>query len=181
MSNWRRVLRTSDGHPKDTNPPTGLAWFADAPTAAETWAYGYPMPGADERAARDWAATAQAVAETVGEAAGTLVVGEGALARLVRLALPDATPGADAQPGVVVETTGTAVGVSGALAAVRPRGRVLLAARPLSTTMPLRTYHAIHRPGIRVLSVPWCDGGTGTAPGHLVTCAARCIPWMSGR
>lgn len=180
MNNWRHLTRTSDsGHPSAGGPATDLVWFADDPAAAETWAYGYPSPDADERAARAWAATAQAAAEAAGEATGTLVVGEGTLARLVRLALPPAAPDPDARPAVVVETTGTAAGISDALAAVRPRGRVLLAARPLNATTPLRTYHALHLPSIRMLPVPWRDG-TGHAPEDLVASASSCIPEMRG-
>ncbi|WP_369363954.1 hypothetical protein AB5L52_12240 [Streptomyces sp. CG4] len=159
------------------DPAADLAWFADDPAAAETWAYGYPAPGADERAARAWAATAHAAAKSVGEAA-VQVVGQGALARLIRLALPGPAPGSDPQPEVVVETTGSAAGIRGALDAVAPGGRVLLAARPLSSTTPLPTYHAVHRPGIRVLPIPWCDG-VGDVPEHLMACSLRCIPWMS--
>lgn len=172
MSNWRRVMRTPDDHPTAAN----LVWFADDPAATETWAYGYPAPGTGDRAARDWAATAHAAATAVREE-DVQVVGEGVLARLVRLALNDAVTGPDSRPDAVVETTGTTAGVSSALAAVRPGGRVLLAARPLSPTTPLPTYHGIHLPGIRMLPIPWHDG-VGNAPEHLVACALRCIPWM---
>ncbi|WP_275460819.1 hypothetical protein [Streptomyces noursei] len=169
MNNWQHIRRTS------YQAPTGgdLVWFADDPAADETWAYGYPPPGADERAARAWAATAHAAAEAAGRA-DVRVVGGGMLARLIRLALPpwDAGGEPDPQPSAVVETTGTTAGVGSALTTVRPGGLVLLAARPLHTTTPIPTYHNIHLPGIRVLPLHWRDGDDG-APERLVACFFR--------
>lgn len=169
MSTWRRVTRPSDGSPTAAD----LVWFADDPEAAETWAYGYPPAGAGERAARAWAATAHDAATVVGRAA-VQVVGDGALARLVRLALPGPASGSGPRPEVVVETTGTTAGIREALASVAPGGRVLLAARPLSTTTPLPTYYAVHLPGVHVLPISW-DDRVGDVPDHLMACALRDI------
>ncbi|MEV0277839.1 hypothetical protein AB0I22_15870 [Streptomyces sp. NPDC050610] len=175
MSDWRRVTCAPDSG----SAATDLVWFADDPAATETWAYGYPAPDADERAARDWATTAQAAAEAVGDE-NVQVEGDGVLAHLVRLALTETITGSGPRPDAVLETTGTTAGIGGALAAVRPGGRVLLAARPLDPTTPLPAYRAIHLPGVRVLPVPWRDG-VGDAPEHLVACALRCTPWMNHR
>ncbi|MEU9114351.1 hypothetical protein AB0D04_21825 [Streptomyces sp. NPDC048483] len=176
MNNWRHVTGVSGAHPTAGD----LVWFADDPSADETWAYGYPAPDADERAARAWAATAHAAVEAAGQA-DVQVVGEGVLARLVRLALPDhAGTGSTPQPGVVIETTGTTAGIRSALAALSPSGRVLLAARPLSTMTPLPTYHGIHLPGSRVLPIPWCDG-FGDLPEHLLRRSLHCVPRVSDR
>ncbi|MEV0262352.1 hypothetical protein AB0I49_13530 [Streptomyces sp. NPDC050617] len=164
MNNWQHISRTPDEPP----PAGDLVWFADDPAADETWAYGYPAPDAAERAARAWAATADAAAKAAGRA-DVSVVGEGTLARLVRCALPPSDTG-DApapRPRAVIETTGTTAGIRRALETVRPAGLILLAARPLHTTTPLPTYHGIHRPGTRILPVPWTDDGAG-APPHLV-------------
>ncbi|KPC64675.1 hypothetical protein [Streptomyces chattanoogensis] len=176
MSTWQRIRGTSDGRPT----PGDLVWFADDPAADETWGHGYPIPGAEERAAHAWAATARTAAEAAGQQ-DVQVVGAGALARLVRLALPDDTDtGSLPQPGAVIETTGTTAGIKSALATVRPGGLVLLAARPLQTSTPLPTYHGIHLPGIRVLPVPWCDG-VDDAPQNLVACFLRSVTRLSGR
>ncbi|MER5985795.1 hypothetical protein [Streptomyces sp. NPDC001787] len=174
MSTWRRVTRPSEGLPAAAE----AVWFADDPEAAETWAYGYPPTGAGERAAHAWAATAHAAATAAGGAA-VQVTGDGALARLVRLALPGPAPGTGHRPEVVVETTGTTAGIREALASVVPKGRVLLAARPLSTTTPLPTYHAVHLPGVRVLPIPW-DDRAGDIPDHLMAHALRDVRPMGG-
>ncbi|MFF7636344.1 hypothetical protein ACFZB9_24830 [Kitasatospora sp. NPDC008050] len=96
-----------------------------------------------------------------------LVPADGTLARLVRLALPGAEPAGHEAPTVVVETTGTGAGILDALAAARPGGCVLLAVRPLHRTTSLPSYHAIHRPELRVLPVPWADPTT-KAPEQLI-------------
>ncbi|MDI3423356.1 hypothetical protein [Streptomyces luteolus] len=167
MSTWRRVTS-----PRGESAVAGnLVWFADDPEAAETWAYGYPAEGAAARAARAWAATAHAAASALGGATAE-VVGDGALARLVRLATSGPAQDTGPGPDVVVETTGTAAGIREALASVPPGGRVLLAARPLDTTTALATYDAVHLPGIHVVPVSWDDGGEGV-PGQLVAHARR--------
>lgn len=133
--------------------------------------------GAGERAARAWAATAHDIATVVGGAAAQ-VVGDGALARLVRLALPGPAPGSGPRLEVAVETTGTTAGIREALASVVPGGRVLLAARPLSSTTSFPTYHAVHLPGVHVLPVSW-EGRGGDVPDHLMAHALRDIQPMA--
>lgn len=171
----QRVVRSPDGgYP----PPDGIGpdtvWFAEGTAADETWAVGFPAPDAEVRAARAWVATARVTAAAVRAAAAdrsaVLVPGDGALAGLVRLTLPDAVPAGPEAPAVVVETTGTEAGILHALAAVRPGGCVLLAARPVHPTVRLPTYHAVHRPGVRVLPTRWADATVDT-PDPLVSWA----------
>ncbi|ANW17158.1 hypothetical protein I3J09_02440 [Streptomyces clavuligerus] len=180
MTVWRRVAGpvATAAEPGDDprparsadDPAAGeprLAWFADDPAAGESWAYGCPSP---EAAARAWAATADAAARVAGGACAR-VVGDGLLARLVRLALP---PGASRS--TVIETTGTNGGIGDALASVRPGGLVLLAARPLHPTTPLPTYHVIHLPGVRLLPLAWRDGTGEALPEPLLSYALRGLP-----
>ncbi|MFD5084188.1 hypothetical protein ACFWOG_16310 [Kitasatospora sp. NPDC058406] len=181
----RRVLRSPDG---DYPPPDGVGpdtvWFAEGTAADETWAVGYPGPDAETRAARAWAATARAVADAARAAGGrstVLVPGDGALAGLVRLALPDAVPAGPEVPAVVVETTGTGAGILQALAAVRPGGCVLLAARPLHLTANLPTYRAIHRPGVRVLPTRWADATADTTDPLVSWALAHLTPDRPGQ
>ncbi|MFD3662987.1 hypothetical protein ACFWVF_20705 [Streptomyces sp. NPDC058659] len=176
--------------PDETGPDT--VYFVEGTAETETWGHGYPAQGADEAAARAWAATAQATAEAAARAtaqavsqaadqaaaqsgAAVAVVGEGALAVLVRMAMATALPAGgvrpDAPPDVVVETTGTAAGITRALRAVRAGGQVLLAARPLAPTTPVDTYRDVHVRDVHLASVPWAGEDARPAPEHLVSWA----------
>jgi hypothetical protein len=150
VSVWLRVERDSDGGfvvPVGVGPD--VVCFIEGTSETVSWARSYPVHGADLVAAREWAVTAQAVAAAVHSEAAA-IVGEGALAALVRMALLPNSIDPDTPPSVVVETTGTAAGITAALRLVHIGGRVVLAVRPLSTTTPLRTYHDVHRPGVRL-------------------------------
>ncbi|MFE1548233.1 hypothetical protein [Streptomyces sp. NPDC058718] len=182
MSGWRRILLHPDGAyalPEEAGPDT--VYFVEGTTGTETWGYGYPVQGADEAAARSWAATAQVAVQAVAESGAAVdVVGEGALAALVRLALPlgaghrDALPGGvhpDAPPDVVVETTGTDTGLTRALRAVRTGGQVILAARPQGPTTAVDTYRDVHLRDVRLTAVPWAGAEPRPAPEHFVSWA----------
>ncbi|MFI0234570.1 hypothetical protein [Streptomyces sp. NPDC017086] len=80
-------------------------------------------------------------------------------------------------PRAAIETAGTSTGIKSALSALRPRGLLVLASRPLYTTTPLPTYHAIYLPGIRVLPIPWHDdAGRGISWEHpCIASAGRVI------
>ncbi|MFF8691011.1 hypothetical protein ACF08W_02280 [Streptomyces sp. NPDC015144] len=136
-----------------------MVWFVDDSAAEETWAVGYPEPDAEKHAARAWAATATAVsdaARAAAEGATVRVLGDGVLARLVRLALDNmGRPSGEEPPAVVVETTGTERGILDALVAARPGGCVLLAVRPLHPATAVPTYWSVHHPGLRVRPVGW--------------------------
>jgi hypothetical protein len=171
VSAWLRVERGPDGGfvaPAGVGPDA--ACFVEGTAESVSWGRCYPVHDADLAAAREWAVTAQAVAAAV-PCEVAAIVGEGALAALVRLALPPNSIDPNTPPGVVVETTGTATGITAALRLVRPGGSIVLAVRPLSTTTPLRTYHDVHRPGVRLVPVPWASDGARSAPGNLLAWA----------
>lgn len=155
--------------------------FVEGTSETVSWGRRYPVRDADLAAAREWAVTAQAVAATIhSEAVAT--VGGGTLAALVRLALLPNSTDLDIPPSVVVDTTGTAAGITAALRLVRTGGSVVLAVRPLWTTTPLRTYHDIHRPGVRLIPVPWACDDAQSAPGNLLAWAlAHLISVEPGR
>ena len=181
MSGWLRIEREPGGGflaPSEVGP--GTVCFVEGASGTVSWARRYPVHDADAAAAGEWAATAQAVAAAV-HREPVAVVGEGALAALIRLALT-AGDHADALPRVVVETTGSAAGLTTALRLVRQGGRVMLAARPLWTVTPLRTYHDVHRPGISLVPVPWACDNARPAPGELPAWAlAHLAPAQPGR
>lgn len=158
MSAWLRVRRGPYGDfmaPADVGPD-GVC-FVENTSEIVSWGRCYPARDADVTAAREWVVTAQAVSTAIHREA--VVVGEGALAALVRLALsPNSTDPGGTPFDVAVETTGTPAGITAALQSVRPGGSVVLAARPLCTATPLRTYRDVHRPGVRLVPIAWaCD------------------------
>ncbi|GAA3216424.1 hypothetical protein ACFO1B_15275 [Dactylosporangium siamense] len=147
--------------------------FVDDPTAATGWGRAYPAGFPVAGVTGEWAATAWAALDAVGGAAAA-VVGAGALAGLLRLAV--AFP-ADPRPAAVIETTGTTEGVELALRTVAPCGTVVLAARPLWPTAALRTYHDVHRSGVRILPVPWAPADPRAAP--LAAAGPGPVRWPS--
>jgi hypothetical protein len=174
MSTWRTItLRADGGYP----PPAeregagmDTVYFVEATSGTRTWARGYPLSTDDpaQAAARDWVATAQAAVRAVEATAAA--VGDGALAALVRLALPAGGTLRGSPPDTVVETTGTAAGVSQALRTVRSGGHVVLAARPLEATTPLATYRDVHYRQVRLTAVSWGgDVGQPAPAEHLVS------------
>jgi len=168
VSGWLRIEREpGGGFLAHGAVGADTVCFVEGTSGTVTWARRYPVHAADAVAAGEWAATAGAVAATAKHESAT-VVGEGALAALIRLVLPSGH--ADAPAGVVVETTGSAACLAAALRLVRHGGRVVLAARPLWATTPLRSYHDVHRPGISLVTVPWaCDNAR--PPDELLTWA----------
>ncbi|MES9509793.1 hypothetical protein ABWJ92_25800 [Streptomyces sp. NPDC000609] len=178
MNGPSRVVRAPDGGhlpPAGAEPHT--VWFVDDSAAEETWAVGYPDPDAVRRAARAWAATTIAVsdaARAAAEGASVRVLGDGVLARLVRLALADEAQysGREA-PAVAVETTGTESGILDALAAARPGGCVLLGVRPLHFATALPTYRAVHHPGLRVRPVRWAQSADDVPEPLVVSALAQ--------
>ncbi|OKH98991.1 hypothetical protein A6A06_25660 [Streptomyces sp. CB02923] len=173
MNAWWRITIGPDGAPAlPAEAEPDEVYFVEGTTEAATWGRGYSAPCADETAAHAWAATAHAAAQAAYEAGATAaVVGEGALAALIRRALPLRSALPDAPPDVVLETTGTGAGITRALRTVRTGGHVILAVRPLEPTTPVATCHDVHRREIRVTSVPWRGGHPRTAPAHLVSWA----------
>lgn len=171
MSAWLRVKRESDG---GLVPPAGvgpdMVCFIEGTSHNVSWGRCYPVENADLTAAHEWALTAQAVAAAIDGNTAT-VVGEGALAALIRLASSLNSTHPNTPPGVVVEATGTAAGITAALRSVRTKGSVVLAVRPLSTTTLLRTYHDVHQPGVRLIPVPWARNDARSAPNNLVAWA----------
>ncbi|MFB6889482.1 hypothetical protein ACFCX4_09240 [Kitasatospora sp. NPDC056327] len=183
---WTAVGRGPDG---GFTAPAGLRpdelCFAEGTTAATTWGRVHPASGtvpgpgpgpgiADLTAARAWAATARDVATRAFTAAGpdgtVAVVGEGALAVLVRLAVPPDRLAAEGPPAAVAETSGTPAGITAAVRAVRPGGTVLLAVRPLDPVTPLCGHHDLHRPAVRIVPVRWAgDSARPAPPEELVT------------
>ena len=167
MSTWLRAERAPDGTVAElAGVPPETACFLDGAPAGPCWGRCYPATGADLAAAREWTLTAQAAAALVHDRVAA-VVGEGALAALVRLALP-AGADPDAPAGAAVETTGRPAGVAAALRLVPAGGTVVLAARPLCPVTALKTYHDMHRPGVRLVPVRWAAGGGGPAADRLV-------------
>lgn len=171
MSTWWRVRWRPDRRaPAPPDAAAETVWFLDGTPEEYGWARGYPSPGADLAAARAWARTARAAAAHAGGEPVT-VVGEGALAELVRR-VTTAEP--DGASRVAVDTTGTTTGISAALRMLRPGGVVYLAARPLWPSPAIRTYHDVHRRGLTLRPVPWAggqdrpDGAAGTTPDALM-------------
>ncbi|MFD9949582.1 hypothetical protein ACFWYW_50945 [Nonomuraea sp. NPDC059023] len=146
-----------------TRRAAGTVWYVEGTRGPATWARGYECANTDRIAAREWAGTACAAAAMAG--LETVVLGDGALASLVRLAVAS-TPGGGE---TVVETTGTEEGIAAALATAPDLGRVLLAARPLESAVTLDTYRDLHRRGVRLTPVPWA--GEVAPPERLVTWA----------
>ncbi|MFI6908721.1 hypothetical protein ACIBKY_46185 [Nonomuraea sp. NPDC050394] len=162
MIGWRPVGPTP---PTGLDPHPGMVWYVEGTRGRFTWARGYEGADADRVAAVDWVGTALAAAAMAGRDAA--VVGDGALASLVRLAAASTRGGGEA----VVETTGTGDGIASALAMAPDLGRVLLAARPAEPAVTLDTYHDLHRRGVRLTPVPWAGSPGVALPDGLVAWA----------
>ncbi|MFI9202996.1 hypothetical protein [Streptomyces sp. NPDC053048] len=165
----RLLLDTEPGedYPGPTGLPPGHVCFLDWGSGeGARWGRGYPerdaeRRAAERRAAQEWAATAEAAAAQAASLAGggpIAVLGMGALAALVRMALEGpATILAADQAVVVVDTTGSAACLDRALRRAAPRGIVLLAAPPTKPEADVRTYDDLHRRSLTVTAVRWTE------------------------
>jgi threonine dehydrogenase-like Zn-dependent dehydrogenase len=113
-----------------------------------------PDVAPDEAAARLVAAAARAVGAALAndDPADVEVLGDGALAVAVRLALGSGD--APQHPRAVVETSGGAQAVVSALQRVADLGTVLLAAAPSPGSLPLNLYPDVHVRGLELIGLP---------------------------
>lgn len=159
MTAWvRATLTASCGIVLREPIGPGRVAFIESGESDELWGRAYPAGhDAAQKAAKEFAATAAYAAVTVtsGCYGPVSVVGNGIMARLVRLALAGYT---GRGPRAVIDTSGSPARISAALADMDPLGMVVLAAPPATDYVDLPVYADLHRRGLTVVGVPWAPG-----------------------